>query len=126
VSAADPVVRIERTAWALGALIAAGSVLLRSFPVTAGVVLGVLVAVLNYRYLVRFARAVLASGAASLPRVRYALYLSKYAVSGAVIVAALKYSVADPIALLVGASVLLPAILRESVGCAPEPSSKEA
>jgi hypothetical protein len=123
---ADPVVRIERTAWALGALLVAGSLFLRSAASTAGVALGVLVAVLNYRYLVRFARALLASGARSLPRARYALYFSKYALSGVAIVAALKYKVADPIALLVGASVLLPAILRESAGCAAEPSSKEA
>jgi len=121
----DPVARIERTAWALGALLVAGSVLLHSATVTAGVALGVLVAVLNYRYLVRFVRSFIDSGIRSLPRARYALYFCKYAVSGVAIVAALKYRVADPIALLVGASVLLPAILRESAGCAA-PSSKEA
>jgi hypothetical protein len=123
---ADPVARIERTAWMLGALLLAASLLLRSATVTAGVALGVLVAVLNYRYLVRFVRALVESGVRSLPRGRYLLYFCKYAVSGAVLVAALKYRVADPIALLVGASVLLPAILRESVGCAAGPSSKEA
>ena len=123
---ADPVARIERTAWALGALLVAASVLLRSSTITAGVALGVLVAVLNYRYLVRFVRSLLDSGVRSLPRGRYLLYFCKYAVSGVAIVAALKYKVADPIALLVGASVLLPAILRESVGCAAGPSSKEA
>jgi hypothetical protein len=123
---ADPVARIERTAWALGALLVAASVLLRSSAVTAGVALGVLVAVLNYRYLVRFVRGLLASGARSLPRARYALYFCKYAVSGVAIVAALKYRVADPIALLVGASVLLPAILRESAGWSAGPSRKEA
>lgn len=122
----DPVARIERTAWALGALLVGASLLLRSPTSTAGVALGVLVAVLNYRYLVRFARALLASGARSLPRTRYALYFLKYAVSGVAIVAALKYSVADPIALLVGASVLLPAILLETAGGAVKPSSKEA
>jgi len=122
----DPVARIERTAWALGALLVAASVLLRSSTITAGVVLGVLVAVLNYRYLVRFARSLVDSGIRSLPRGRYLLYFCKYAVSGVAIVAALKYRVVDPIALLVGASVLLPAILRESAGCASGPSSKEA
>ena len=69
---ADPVARIERTAWALGALLVAASVLLRSATVTAGVALGVLVAVLNYRYLVRFVRSLLDSGVRSLPRGRYA------------------------------------------------------
>jgi len=123
---ADPVARIERTAWAIGVLLVAASVLLRSATVTAGVALGVLVAVLNYRYLVRFVRSLLDSGVRSLPRGRYLLYFCKYAVSGVAIVAALKYRVADPIALLVGASVLLPAILRESAGCAAGPSSKEA
>lgn len=123
---ADPVARIERTAWTLGALLVVASVPLRSATVTAGVALGVLVAVLNYRYLVRFVRSLIDSGVRSLPRSRYLLYFCKYAVSGVAIVAALKYRVADPIALLVGASVLLPAILRESVGCATEPSSKEA
>jgi small-conductance mechanosensitive channel len=123
---ADPVARIERTAWACGALLAAGSLALRSASVTAGVCLGVLVAVLNYRHLVRFVRSLVDSGARSLPRGRWLLYFSKYAVSGAVIVAALRYRVADPIALLVGASVLLPAILRESACCAHPASSKEA
>ncbi len=123
---ADPVVRIERTAWTIGALLVATSVLLHSATITAGVALGVLVAVLNYRYLVRFVRALVTSGARSLPRARYALYFCKYAVSGVAIVAALKYKVADPIALLVGASVLLPSILRESAGWSANPSRKEA
>lgn len=123
---ADPVGRIERTAWITGAILAAASLALRSATVTAGIALGVLLAVLNYRYLVRFARSLVATGARSLPRARYALYLLKYVVSGAAIVAALKYGFADPIALLVGASVLLPAILRESVGCATATSRKEA
>jgi hypothetical protein len=118
--------RIERTAWGLGALALAGSLPLRSPTVTAGVAVGVLLAVLNYRSLVRFVRLLVASGATSLPRARYALYLSKYAVSAAVVVAALKYRIADPIALLVGASVLLPALLRESARCAAAPSRKEA
>ena len=51
--------------------------------------------------------------------------MGKYALSAAVVVAALKYRIADPIALLVGASVLLPALVRESVACA-EPTRKEA
>ena len=123
---ADPVARIERTAWALGALLVAASVLVRSATVTAGVALGVLVAVLNYRYLVRFVRSLLDSGVRSLPRGRYLLYFCKYAVSGVAIVAALKYRVADPIALLVGASVLLPAILRESALWPAGASRKEA
>jgi hypothetical protein len=122
----DPVERIERTAWAIGALAVAASLLLRSAAVTAGVALGVLIAVLNYRLLVRFARALLASGARCLPRARYALYFLKYALSGAAVVAALRYRVADPIALLVGASVLLPAILRESARWPAGPSRKEA
>ena len=123
---ADPVARIERTAWSIGALLVGGSVLWHTAAITAGVALGGLVAGLNYRYLVRFARALLASGARSLPRARYALYFCKYAVSGVAIVAALKYRIADPIALLVGASVLLPAILRESAGWSAGPSRKEA
>jgi hypothetical protein len=123
---ADPVERIERTAWLLGGLMLAASLLLRSPAVSAGVALGVLVAVLNYRYLVRFARTLLQSGARSLSRARYALYFLKYAVSAAVIVIALRYRIADPIALLAGASVLLPAILRESAGLAARPNSKEA
>jgi len=122
----DPVERIERTAWAIGALLLAGSLALRSATVTAGVALGVLLAVLNYRSLVRFVRALVASGASSLPRARLALYFLKYAVSGLAVVAALKFRIADPIALLVGASVLLPAILRESLGLAAAPSRKEA
>jgi hypothetical protein len=121
----DGAARIERTAWALGALLLAASLVLRSATVTAGVALGVLVAVFNYRFLVRFVRALLASGEPTLPRARHALYFLKYAVTAVVVVAALKYRIADPIALLVGASVLLPALLRESLAGA-EPSRKEA
>jgi hypothetical protein len=123
---ADPVERIERTAWVFGGFLLAASLLLRTPAVSTGVALGVLIAVLNYRYLVRFVRSLLESGARSLPRARFALHFCKYAVSAAVIVAALKYRIADPIALLAGASVLLPAILRESAGRALRPSSKEA
>ena len=122
----DPVARIERTAWLLGVLLLAASLALRSRAVSAGVALGVLLAVLNYRYLVRFARSVVGSGARTLPRARYALYLSKYAVSAAVVVVALKHRIADPIALLAGASVLLPALLRATVAGAAGPSGKEA
>lgn len=123
---ADPAARVERTAWTLGAALLGASLLLRSREVTAGVAVGSLIALLSYRSLVRFARAVAASGAAALPRARYALYLGKYAVIAAVVAAALKYRIADPVALLAGASVLLPALLRESVRCAAEPSRKEA
>jgi hypothetical protein len=122
---ADPVTRIERTAWILGALLAAASLGLRSAAVTAGVALGVLVAVLNYRYLVRFVRALVASGARTLSPARHALFFLKYVASAVAVVTALKYRVADPVALLVGASVLLPAILRESAGCAAGPQGKE-
>ncbi|HEY6000377.1 MAG TPA: ATP synthase subunit I [bacterium] len=123
---AEPADRIERTAWALGALLLAASLLLRSAAVTAGVAVGVLLAVLNYRWLVRFARALVSSGERSLPRLRYALYLGKYAVTAAVVAAALKFRIADPLALLAGASVVLPALLRESLRCAAEPRRKEA
>ncbi|HWR97591.1 MAG TPA: ATP synthase subunit I [Candidatus Methanoperedens sp.] len=122
----DAADRIERTAWALGGLLLAASLLWRSLTVTAGVGVGVLLAVLNYRSLVRFVRTLVASGAPALPRARYALYLSKYALSAAVVVAALKFRIADPIALLVGASVLLPALLREAAHGAAAPTRKEA
>ena len=122
----DPVARIERTAWSLGALLVAASLVLRSAAVTAGLAIGVLVVVLNYRYLVRFARRLVVSGARSVPPARYALYFLKYAVSGVAIVAALRWKIADPVALLVGASVLVPAIVRESAGYAAAPSRKEA
>lgn len=121
---ADAADRIERTAWVLGAALLGASLLLRSAAVTGGVAVGVLLAVLNYRSLVRFVRALVASG--ELPRLRHVLYLGKYAVTAAVVVAALKLRIADPIALLAGASVLLPALLRESVRCAGQPSRKEA
>lgn len=107
--------RIERTGWAVAAALVAGSLFLGSQPVTAGVALGALVALLGYRSLVRFASAVLASGAPSVPRFRFALYLLKYAVIAAVLFAALKYRVADAVAILAGASVLLPAIARETI-----------
>ena len=123
---ADPADRIERTAWVLGAALLAASLLLRAPAVTGGVAVGVLLAVLSYRSLVRFVRALLDSGERALPRLRYALYLGKYAVIAAVVVAALKFRIADPIALLVGASVLLPAIARESIAGTASPRRKEA
>ena len=106
--------RIERTGWAVAALLVAGTLPFRSLPVTAGAALGALVALLGYRSLVRFATGLLGSGAPSLPRLRFALYLLKYGVIAAVLFAALKYRVADAVAMLVGASVLLPAIARET------------
>jgi hypothetical protein len=120
-----PADRIERTAWIIGGALLAATLPLRSAPVSAGVALGVLVAVLNYRALVRFANGLLASGATALPRARFALYFLKYAVIAAVLYAALKFRIANAIAVLAGASVLLPAILREAVA-AREPAGKEA
>ncbi len=123
---ADPAARIERTAWLVGGALLLGSLGLRSATVSAGVALGACLAVLNFRYLARFVRTLVASGAPSLSRARYALHFSKYAVTAAVICAALKFRVVDPIALLVGASALLPALLRESAGLAAPASRKEA
>jgi hypothetical protein len=111
---ARPADRIERTAWLAGAGALAASLPFRDATVTAGVALGVLIAVLNYRALASFVRTLLASGAPTLPRARFALHFLKYAVTAAVVAAALRLRICHPIAMLAGASVLLPAVVREA------------
>lgn len=107
--------RIEKTGWIMGALFLAGSLPFRSLAVSAGIALGVIVALLNYRVLARFVRTVLAAERPVFPRFRLALYFLKYAVTAAVIFAALKFHLANAIAILIGASVLLPAIGWETI-----------
>lgn len=118
--------RIERAAWAWGAGLLGASLLLRSTAVTAGVAVGVLVAVVNFRLLVRFVEGLVAPGGRRAPRARLALHFLKYGLSAAVIAAAFKFRVADPIAVLAGASVLLPALLREALAPRADLSQKEA
>ncbi len=121
-----PADRIEGTARVVALALAAGSLAWRSAPVTAGVVLGSLIALASHRALVRFVRALVAEGATGVPRGRLVLHLAKYGIIAAVIAAALRYKVANPIALLVGASVLLPAIARESLAPGGAANAKEA
>jgi hypothetical protein len=107
--------RVERTGWLMAAVLLGASAFLRSLPVSAGVALGAVLALLNYRLLARFVRAVVAVERPEHPRARFALYLTKYAVTAAVLAAALAFNLADAVAILVGASVLLPAIGWETI-----------
>jgi hypothetical protein len=107
--------RIERTGWLIGAALLGASLFLRSLPVSGGVALGALLALLNYNLLARFVRSVVAAERPAHPRARFALYLTKYAVAAAALFAALRFNLVDAFAILVGASVLLPAIGWETV-----------
>jgi len=121
-----PAERIAGTARLVALALVAASLAWRSAPVTAGVVVGALVALGSYRALVGFVAALAADGGAAVPRARLVLHVAKYAVIAAVIAVALRYQLANPIALLVGASVLLPAVARESLAPGRTANAREA
>jgi len=121
-----PVDRIEGTARLAALALALLSLSLRDPAMTAGVVLGSLVALGSYRALAGFVRALVAAGGGPPPRLGIVLHVAKYAVIAAVIAVALKFRIANPVALLVGASVILPGVARESLAPARAANAKEA
>ena len=106
--------RIERRSWLLAGALAAGSLFWRSPPVLGGVALGAFLAIVNYRWLRRFASALTASPRRP-SRLSILFYLLKYLLTGLAIFFSIKYDFANAVALLVGVSVIFLAICWEGV-----------
>jgi len=106
--------RIERRSWVLAGFLLAGSLLWRSPSVAGGVALGAFLAVMNFRWLRRFA-AVLTSSRRRPSRLFVLLYLLKYLLTGLAIFFAIQYDLANVVGLLVGVSVIFLAICWEGV-----------
>lgn len=104
---------VERTGLILGGMMTLGSLPLWSAPLSAGVVLGSLLALLNFRWLKRLVRSLALSSRRRLPRLLLAAYLLKYLFSGVVIFVAIKYDAVNVAALLAGVSVVFLAICWE-------------
>ena len=105
---------ISRRGWTLAVLFSLATLPLRSFTVTAGVVLGSALAILNYRWLSRFAAAVTTSGRRPSKGSLF-VYSLKYLLTGVAIFVAIKYDFADAVALLAGVSVIFLAICWEGI-----------
>ena len=93
--------RIERRSWVLAGFLLAGSLLWRSPSIAGGVALGAFLAVMNFRWLRRFA-AVLISSRRRPSRLFVLLYLLKYLLTGLAIFFAILYHLAYVVGLLVG------------------------
>lgn len=106
---------IERTAWAAALLMLLGSIIWRSPQVSAGVALGSLISVLSFRWLRKFAAALLSSGRSRPPLFLVILNFSKYLIMGVALFFAIKYDLANAIALLAGVSVIFLAVCWEGI-----------
>jgi ABC-type antimicrobial peptide transport system permease subunit len=107
--------KIERTAWAAAALMLLASLLWRSPQITAGIALGALLSILSFRWLRKFVSALLSSGRSRPPILLVLLNFSKYLIMGVALFVAIKYDLANAIALLVGVSVIFLAVCWEGM-----------
>lgn len=107
--------KIERAAWVAAALMLLASILWRSPQVTGGVALGALLSILSFRWLRKFASALLSSGRSRPPLFLVILNFSKYLIMGVALFFAIKYDLANAIALLVGVSVIFLAVCWEGI-----------
>ena len=106
---------IERAAWVAAALMLLGSIYWRSPQVSAGIALGSLISILSFRWLRKFVAALLSSGRSRPPLLLLILNFSKYLVMGVALFFAIKYDLANAIALLVGVSVIFLAVCWEGI-----------
>ena len=106
---------IERAAWVAAALMLLGSIYWRSPQVSAGIALGSLISVLSFRWLRKFVAALLSSGRSRPSTLLVILNFSKYLVMGVALFFAIKYDLANAIALLVGVSVIFLAVCWEGI-----------
>ncbi len=107
--------QVERKAALLALLMLAGTLPLGSLPASLGVVIGALLALLNFRWLTRLVRTLVSSGRRRIPRLLALLYLFKYLLSGVVIFLSIKYDAVNVVALLAGVSVIFLAICWEGL-----------
>ena len=108
--------QIEKKGVILAGIFILASLWFHSLPVTAGVAIGALLAVLNFRWLRRFVRLFVASSGGERP-VRWIvfLYSLKYLLTGTIIFTAFAFELADPFGLLIGVSVIVLSICWEAV-----------
>jgi len=107
--------KIERAAWAAAALMLLASFFWRSPQVTGGVALGALLSILSFRWLRKFVSALLSSGRSRPPLLLVILNFSKYLIMGVALFIAIKYDLANAIALLAGVSVIFLAVCWEGI-----------
>lgn len=105
---------VERRAWFLGAVLFAATLPFRSLPVSAGLLVGVLLALLNYRWLSRFVVGITAAGRKPSKGAVF-LYSLKYLLTGVALFGVIAYDFADVVALLTGISVIFLAICWEGI-----------
>lgn len=106
---------IERRSWCLALAFLLASLPLRSLQVSGGLALGAFLAIVNFRGIRSFASFLAGSGLRRPPRVLGLLYLFKYVLTGVAIFFAIKYDLADVIALLMGVSVIFLAVCWEGI-----------
>ena len=105
---------IERKSWILAVLFTVAALPFRDLAIVTGIVVGALLAILNFRWLRNFALAMIADGRRPSP-VRILLYLLKYVFTGLVILSTIVYDLSDSIAIMVGVSVVFLAICWEGM-----------
>lgn len=111
-------VRIEtiaRKSWILAGLFLLLSLPWRSVTITAGVALGALLAMINFIWLCDFANILVSSGRLRPPKPLVFFYTLKYVLTGVVILVAIKYDLADVLALMAGFSVIFLGICWEGI-----------
>lgn len=106
---------IERRGWVLTGVLLAASIPFSSLEVTAGVAIGAVLAMLNFKGLHSLVTSLLKTGRRRLPRWLLALYLLKYVLTGLAIFTAIKYHFANVLALMAGVSVIFLAICWEGI-----------
>jgi hypothetical protein len=105
---------VERRAWILGAALLAATLPFRSPPVSIGLLVGALLAVLNYRWLRGFVVGITSTGRKP-SKGAVLLYSLKYLLTGLALFAVIAYDFADVVALLAGISVIFLAICWEGI-----------
>lgn len=105
--------RVQRRALLLAAAFVAASFLSRDLTVTAGVLSGSVLALLNFSWLKGFVSSTLASGGTRPPAGAILLHALKYLFTGVAIFLLFKYDLANVYAFLAGVSVIFLAICWE-------------
>jgi hypothetical protein len=104
---------VERKSWILTGAFLILSLPFFSLAVVSGVALGALLAILNFRWLRDFAGRILSGSRPRAPKLLVLLYSLKYVFTALVIFLALKYDLANALAILAGVSVIILAISWE-------------
>jgi hypothetical protein len=106
---------IIRNAWLLSLALTLGSLFFRSRPVTAGIALGCVLAILNFLWLRRSVGLFVNREGGALSRAGVVLYFMKYVITGGVIFLSMKYAIINVYALMVGLLVVVAVITIEGI-----------